>query len=128
MIRRPPRSTRDNKHSFPTRRSSDLKGKRFVLPNSTVMIHQILGGYQGQGTDIEIHAKHTLTLGKRLNEILSQHTGKPIDQIKRDTERDRFMNAKEATEYGLVDGVLAKRSGILGSKENKEKEEKEIVA
>ena len=91
--------------------SGGAKNKRFCLPNATVMIHQILGGYQGQGTDIEIHAKHTLTLGKRLSEILSHHTGKSYEDIKRDTERDRFMSAKEAVEYGLVDGIMTSRSG-----------------
>lgn len=84
-------------------------GKRYCLPHSTVMIHQILGGYQGQGTDIEIHARHTLTLGKRLNEILAKHTGKTVDQVKSDTERDRFMTGEEAVKYGLIDGVLSHR-------------------
>ena len=95
-------------------------GKRFCLPHSTVMIHQILGGYQGQGTDIEIHAKHTLTLGRRLNEILAKHTGKTVDQVKVDTERDRFMSGEEAVKYGLIDGVLAHRKkesqGAVGIK------------
>lgn len=86
------------------------KGKRFCLPNATLMIHQVLGGYQGQGSDIEIHAKHTLAIGKRLNEILAKHTGKSVDQVKRDTERDRFMTGEEAAQYGLIDGVLAHRS------------------
>ena len=71
------------------------KGKRFCLPHSSMMIHQILGGYQGQGTDIEIHAKHTLAMGRRLSEILAQHTGKSYEQIKTDTERDRFMTGKK---------------------------------
>jgi ATP-dependent Clp protease protease subunit len=82
------------------------KGKRYCLPHSSVMIHQILGGYQGQGSDIEIHAKHTLAMGKRLNEILAKHTGKTIDQIRHDTERDRFMSGEEAVKYGLIDNVL----------------------
>ena len=86
------------------------KGKRFCLPNATLMIHQVLGGFQGQGSDIEIHAKHTLAMGKRINEILAKHTGKSVDQVKRDTERDRFMTGEEATQYGLIDGVLAHRT------------------
>jgi ATP-dependent Clp protease protease subunit len=85
------------------------KGKRFCLPNATVMIHQILGGYQGQGTDIEIHAKHTLALGKRISEILALHSGQSFEKIKEDTERDNFMSGAEAVKYGLVDGVLSKR-------------------
>jgi ATP-dependent Clp protease protease subunit len=91
------------------------KGKRFCLPNSTIMIHQILGGYQGQGSDIEIHAKHTLTMGKKINEILSRHTGKSIEQVKRDTERDRFMNGEDAKEYGLIDGVMTTRLKSLNN-------------
>lgn len=89
------------------------KGKRFCLPNASIMIHQILGGYQGQGTDIEIHAKHTLELGARLNEILALHTGKPIEQVKKDTERDNFMSGEAAAKYGLIDSVLTKRSHPL---------------
>lgn len=83
--------------------------KRYALPHATVMIHQVLGGYQGQGTDIEIHAKETLRIGHLLNEILSKHTGKPVEQLKQDTNRDNFMNAFAAKEYGLVDDVLEKR-------------------
>ena len=86
------------------------KGKRFVLPNSRVMIHQPLGGFQGQASDIEIHAKEILYLKDRLNGLLSKHTGKPIDAIKNDTDRDNFLGAKEAVTYGLVDEVLSKRS------------------
>ena len=85
------------------------KGKRFALPNSRVMIHQPMGGFQGQATDIEIHAKEILYLRGRLNEILAKHTGKPIDTIGRDTERDFFMGAEEAVKYGIVDKTLVSR-------------------
>ena len=84
-------------------------GKRYALPNSRVMIHQPMGGFQGQATDIEIHAKEILYLRGRLNEILSKHTGKPIDTIGRDTERDFFMGAEEAVKYGIVDKTLVSR-------------------
>ena len=84
-------------------------GKRFVLPNSRVMIHQPMGGFSGQATDIEIHAKEILFLRARLNEILARHTEKPIDIIARDTERDFFMGAEDAVQYGMVDKVLTSR-------------------
>ena len=84
-------------------------GKRFALPNSRVMIHQPMGGFQGQATDIEIHAKEILYLRGRLNEILAKHTGKPIETIGRDTERDFFMGAQDAVKYGIVDKVLVSR-------------------
>src|SRR4249920_2436410 len=85
--------------------AAGAKGKRFALPNSRVMIHQPMGGFQGQATDIEIHAKEILYLRQRLNEILAKHTGQDIKTIERDTERDNFFGADEATEYGLVDNV-----------------------
>ncbi len=85
------------------------KGKRFVLPNSTVMIHQPLGGFQGQATDIEIHAKYILSLRERLYLLMALHTGRSVEEIARDSERDKFLNATEAVEYGLVDKVLDKR-------------------
>jgi ATP-dependent Clp protease protease subunit len=85
------------------------KGKRFALPNSRVMIHQPMGGFQGQATDIEIHAKEILYLRQRLNEILARHTGQEINTIERDTERDNFFGADDAVEYGLVDQVLTSR-------------------
>jgi len=85
------------------------QGKRFCLPNSRVMIHQPMGGFQGQATDIEIHAKEILYLRARLNEIMAKHTGKPLDVIARDTERDFFMGAEEAVKYGIVDKVLVSR-------------------
>ena len=87
-------------------------GKRFCLPNSRVMIHQPMGGYQGQATDIEIHAKEILYLRGRLNEILSKHTGKSIEVIQRDTERDFFMSGQEAVKYGIVDKVLLSRENV----------------
>jgi ATP-dependent Clp protease, protease subunit len=89
--------------------TSGAKGKRFCLPNATVMIHQVLGRFEGQGTDIEIHAKETLRLGNKINEIISHHTGKPVAQIKKDTDRDNFMNAEDAKKYGLIDKVVEKR-------------------
>jgi ATP-dependent Clp protease protease subunit len=84
-------------------------GKRFCLPNSRVMIHQPMGGFQGQATDIEIHAKEILYLRGRLNEILAKHTGKPIETIAHDTERDFFMGAQDAVKYGIVDKTLVSR-------------------
>ncbi|MBQ4257836.1 MAG: ATP-dependent Clp endopeptidase proteolytic subunit ClpP [Clostridia bacterium] len=89
--------------------SSGAKGKRFALPNSEIMIHQPSGGAQGQATDIMIHADHILQIKKRLNTILANNTGKPYDQIAEDTERDHFMTAEEAREYGLIDQVIEKR-------------------
>lgn len=89
--------------------SSGAKGKRFALPNSEIMIHQPLGGTQGQATDIKIHADRIIKIRKSLNEILSANTGKPLEVIERDTERDNFMSAAEAAEYGLVDKVITKR-------------------
>lgn len=86
------------------------KGKRFCLPNSRVMIHQPLGGFQGQASDIEIHAREILSIRARLNEMLSKHTGQPIERIEKDTDRDNFMGAVEAVEYGLVDKVLTSRA------------------
>ncbi|AAU27938.1 TPA: ATP-dependent Clp endopeptidase proteolytic subunit ClpP [Legionella pneumophila] len=85
------------------------EGKRFCLPNSRVMIHQPLGGYRGQATDIEIHARETLAVRERLNNIMAKHTKKTPDQIMRDTERDNFMSATQAMEYGLIDKVLYDR-------------------
>lgn len=89
--------------------SAGAKGKRYSLPNSRIMIHQPLGGFQGQATDIEIHAREILRLKKMLNEYLAKHTGQPIEKIEADTERDYFMSAYEAVEYGLIDKVIEKR-------------------
>ncbi|WP_048439955.1 ATP-dependent Clp endopeptidase proteolytic subunit ClpP [Caenimonas sp. SL110] len=86
------------------------KGKRFALPNSKVMIHQVLGGASGQATDIEIHAKDILKTKAVMNRILAERTGQPIEKVERDTERDYFLDAEEAKAYGLVDQVLAKRA------------------
>ena len=85
------------------------KGKRFALPNSRIMIHQPLGGFQGQATDIEIHAQEILKIRTKLNESLSQHSGKDIDKVSQDTERDNFMSGDEAVKYGLIDKVIDKR-------------------
>lgn len=84
-------------------------GKRYALPNSEIMIHQPLGGFQGQATDIGIHADRILKIKKNLNKILSERTGKPLEQIEKDTERDNFMTAEEAKNYGLVDEVITKK-------------------
>ncbi|AHM56923.1 ATP-dependent Clp protease proteolytic subunit [Peptoclostridium acidaminophilum DSM 3953] len=85
------------------------KGKRMALPNSEIMIHQPLGGTRGQATDIQIHAERIIKMKEKLNQILSERTGQSIDKIKADTERDYFMSAQEAKEYGIIDGILEKR-------------------
>ena len=90
--------------------SSGTKGKRYALPNSEIMIHQPLGGAQGQASDIKIHADHILRTRDKLNRILAQNTGKPLEMIERDTERDNFMSADFACEYGLIDKVIDKRA------------------
>ena len=87
-------------------------GKRFALPNSRIMIHQPLGGFQGQASDFEIHAKEILSMKKKLNEVLAFHTGKEVDQLEKDTERDNFMNGEEAKEYGLIDKVISEREHV----------------
>ena len=89
------------------------EGKRYCLPNSRVMIHQPLGGYRGQATDIEIHARETLAVRERLNKIMGTHTKKTPDQIMRDTERDNFMSAEQALDYGLIDKVLYDRDVVV---------------
>ena len=89
--------------------SSGAKGKRFALPNSEIMIHQPLGGMQGQASDIKIHADRIIAIKERLNKILSEQTGQPLDVITKDTDRDNFMTAQQAMEYGLVDNVLDHR-------------------
>jgi ATP-dependent Clp protease protease subunit len=88
------------------------KGKRFAVPNSRVMIHQPMGGFQGQASDIEIHAKEILYLKARLNEILAKHTGQKIETIEKDTDRDNFLSATQAVSYGLVDKVLSNRTEV----------------
>ena len=89
--------------------SGGANGKRLILPNARTMIHQPSGGAQGQASDIEIQAKEILFLRERLNRMLSEHTGQPMDVIERDTERDRFMSAEQSVEYGLVDQVITSR-------------------
>jgi ATP-dependent Clp protease protease subunit len=89
--------------------TAGTKGKRFALPNSRVMIHQPLGGFQGQATDIEIHAQEILKVKKTLNQVLATHSGQDIETIQKDTDRDNFMSAQEAADYGLIDEVVSKR-------------------
>lgn len=89
--------------------AAGAKGKRFSLPNSEIMIHQPLGGFQGQATDIGIHAERILNIKKKLNQILSERTGQPLEVVERDTERDHFMAPEEAKKYGLIDDVITKK-------------------
>jgi len=103
--------------------AAGTKGKRFALPNARVMIHQPMGGYQGQATEIDIHAREILKIRERLNEILVKHTGQPLEKIAQDTERDYFLSADEAKRYGLIDEVISrppkamKEAGKDGSKD-----------
>jgi ATP-dependent Clp protease protease subunit len=90
------------------------KGKRYALPNANIMIHQVLGGAEGQASDVEIRVKYMLKLKQRLNGIISKHTGKPIEQVERDCDRDNFMSSEEAKAYGLVDDVVQSRKEIPG--------------
>ncbi|GJM04601.1 MAG: ATP-dependent Clp protease proteolytic subunit [marine bacterium B5-7] len=101
------------------------KGKRFCLPHSRVMIHQPLGGFQGQATDIDIHAKEILYVRERLNNILSNHTGQSIETIQKDTERDNFMSAEAAKDYGLIDDVLHDRGVVPGAYKKEAAQESE---
>ncbi len=89
--------------------AAGAKGKRYALPNARILIHQPIGGAQGQATDIDIHAREILKLRDRLNQLLSYHTGQDIEKIKRDTERDYFMDSQEALEYGIIDKIITKR-------------------
>ncbi len=89
--------------------SGGSKGKRYVLPNARVMIHQPLGGFQGQATDFEIHAREILTIKEKLNRLMAEHCGKTLEEVVRDTERDNFLSAQQAVDYGLVDQILTKR-------------------
>ncbi|ALQ08846.1 MULTISPECIES: ATP-dependent Clp endopeptidase proteolytic subunit ClpP [Pseudoalteromonas] len=89
--------------------TAGAKGKRFCLPNSRVMIHQPLGGFQGQASDFEIHAKEILSIKDKLNRLMAEHTGQPLDVISKDTDRDNFMSASQAVDYGLVDSVFTNR-------------------
>jgi len=97
--------------------AAGAKGKRYALPNARILIHQPMGGFQGQATDIDIHAREILRLKQRLNELLAQHTGQPISKIQEDTERDYFMGGEGAKQYGIIDTVLFKRPDI--KQENK---------
>ncbi len=92
--------------------AAGAKGKRFTLPNSRVMIHQPSAGFQGQASDIEIHAKEILFMKQRLNEMLARHTGQPIENVERDTDRDNFLSAEAAVAYGLVDKVMSNRAEV----------------
>lgn len=103
--------------------AAGTKGKRFVLPNARVMIHQPMGGFQGQATEIDIHAREILKIRERLNEILAKHTDQPLDKIAQDTERDYFMSGDEAKAYGLIDEVIA-RSPEIGQKNGNKTSEK----
>ena len=94
--------------------TSGAKGKRYSLPHSRVMIHQPLGGYQGQATDIDIHAKEILKTRGQMNDILAHHTGQKVDQIAKDTERDNFMDPEQAKDYGLIDEILSTRCNLSG--------------
>ena len=98
--------------------AAGTKGKRFSLPNSRIMIHQPLGGFQGQASDIEIHAKNILFMKQRLNELLAKHTGQDLAKIKRDTDRDNFMSAENAKTYGLIDSVITNRLELVGKKDD----------
>ena len=89
--------------------SGGTEGKRLALPNAKILIHQVSGGFQGQATDIEIQARETISLKRRLEEILSEHTGRPVEQVAKDMERDYFMTSQEAQEYGIIDNVIAHR-------------------
>jgi len=90
--------------------TAGAKGKRYALPNSRMMIHQPLGGFQGQASDIEIHAREILTLRAKLNEMLASHTGQDVERIEKDTDRDNFMSSQDAVNYGLIDKVLSSRT------------------
>lgn len=92
--------------------TAGTKGKRFCLPNSRVMIHQPLGGFQGQASDIQIHAQEILKIKHRMNELMAFHTGQPIERLEKDTDRDNFLSAQDAVEYGLVDAVFNKRDEL----------------
>jgi ATP-dependent Clp protease protease subunit len=93
--------------------AAGTKGKRFALPNARVMIHQPMGGFQGQATEIDIHAREILKIRERLNEIMAKHTGQPLEKISQDTERDYFMSAEEAKLYGLIDEVITRPPKLL---------------
>lgn len=95
--------------------SGGAKGKRYCLPNSRVMIHQPLGGFQGQASDFEIHAKEILSIKEKMNRLMAEHTGQPYEKVAQDTDRDNFLSATEAQEYGLIDKVLSSRDDASGA-------------
>src|SRR5579862_2424574 len=99
--------------------AAGTKGKRYALPNANIMIHQVLGGAEGQASDVEIRVKHMLRLKHRLNSIISKHTGRPFEQVEKDCDRDNFMTAAEAKDYGLVDEVVQSRKEIPGLTDGK---------
>ena len=99
--------------------SGGAKGKRYCLPHSRVMIHQPLGGFQGQASDIDIHAREILKIRAQLNEILAKHSGQPVERIENDTDRDRFMSPQDALDYGLIDQILTSRAGAEPEKKSK---------
>ena len=100
--------------------AAGAKGKRFSLPHARILIHQPLGGFQGQATDIDIHAREILTLRQRLNEILSNHTGQALERISRDFDRDMYMDSYQAVEYGIIDEVIASTEAVAGNEASKE--------
>lgn len=93
--------------------SAGAKGKRYCLPNARVMIHQPLGGFQGQASDFEIHAKEILSIKEKMNRLMAQHTGQDYEKVSKDTDRDNFLSAQESVDYGLVDSVMANRAEVL---------------
>ena len=95
--------------------SAGAKGKRYCLPNSRVMIHQPLGGFQGQASDFEIHAKEILSIKEKMNRLMAEHTGQDYEKVAKDTDRDNFLSAQESVDYGLVDAVMASREDVLKS-------------
>ena len=103
--------------------AAGAKGKRYALPNARIMIHQPMGGFQGQASDVEIHAREMLRMKQDLNRILSAHTGKPIEQVQTDTDRDYFMSGEEARSYGIVDHVIAKRDDLGGGAATEKKDD-----
>ena len=92
------------------------KGKRFALPNSEIMIHQVMGGAEGQATEIEIEARHILRVKEKLNKILAKHTGQPLNQIEKDTDRNFFMDVEEAKKYGIIDEILKTKNGPMANR------------
>ena len=97
--------------------SAGAKGKRYCLPNARVMIHQPLGGFQGQASDFEIHAKEILSIKEKMNRLMAQHTGQDYEKVSKDTDRDNFLSAQESVDYGLVDSVMANRAEVLKNAE-----------